>query len=78
MQFIEEKTEGRLLLGAGMLYGALTTLLGKGWIRPHGGSTGRRKESLITALGKETAEKELLRLLELTQIASGIVGGKGI
>ena len=34
MQFIEEKTNGRLTLGAGTLYGALNTLLKKGWIAP--------------------------------------------
>ena len=31
MQFIEEITHGRLLLGAGTLYGALTALQKKGW-----------------------------------------------
>ena len=34
MQFIEEKTGGRLVLGAGSLYGALNTLTEKGWIKP--------------------------------------------
>ena len=32
MQFIEEKTGGRLSLGAGTLYGALNSMLEKGWI----------------------------------------------
>ena len=32
MQFIEERTGGRLSLGAGTLYGALNTLEEKGWI----------------------------------------------
>ena len=36
MQFIEEKTAGRLLLGAGTLYGALNSLKKKGWIMPYG------------------------------------------
>ena len=36
MQFIEEKTGGRLVLGAGTLYGALNTLADKGWIAPWG------------------------------------------
>ena len=30
MQFVEEKTQGRLALGAGTLYGALTSLQKKG------------------------------------------------
>ena len=32
MQFIEQETKGRLVLGAGTLYGALKTLDKKGWI----------------------------------------------
>lgn len=34
MQFIEAQTNGRLILGAGTLYGALNTLEEKGWIAP--------------------------------------------
>lgn len=75
MQFIEEKTGGRLSLGAGTLYGALNALQKKGWIEPCGDSEGRKKEYLITAQGKEIAEKELARLHELVNVASRIVGG---
>ena len=75
MQFIEEKTGGRLLLGAGTLYGALNTLEDKGWIARYGDNDGRKKEYLITALGKEIAETELARLRELTQTATKIIGG---
>lgn len=75
MQFIEEKTGGRLSLGAGTLYGALNTLEDKGWIARYGNNEGRRKEYLITAPGKEIAEIELARLQELTQTATKIIGG---
>ena len=75
MQFIDEKTGGRLSLGAGTLYGALNSLQKKGWIEPCGDSEGRKKEYLITAQGKEIAEKELARLHELVSVANGIVGG---
>ena len=75
MQFIEEKTGGRLSLGAGTLYGALNTLEDKGWIARYGNNEGRRKEYLITTLGKEIAEIELARLQELTQTATKIIGG---
>ena len=75
MQFIEEKTGGRLSLGAGTLYGALTTLEDKGWIARHSDTEGRKKEYLITSLGKEVAEKELERLRELEKTASEIIGG---
>ena len=75
MQFIEEKTGGRLSLGAGTLYGALNTLEEKGWIARYGNNEGRKKEYLITDLGKEIAAKELTRLQELTQTAAKIIGG---
>ncbi|MCR5767640.1 MAG: helix-turn-helix transcriptional regulator [Lachnospiraceae bacterium] len=75
MQFIEEKTGGRLVLGAGSLYGAINTLTEKGWIEPYGTDGGRTKEYSITPEGRRIAEKELERLKELTGIASGIIGG---
>ncbi len=75
MQFVEETTKGRLSLGAGTLYGALNSLQEKGWIAPCGDCEGRKKEYLITARGKETAENELVRLKELVRIAGGIIGG---
>ena len=43
MQFIEEKTGGRLSLGAGTLYGALNSLQEKEWIKPCGDCEGRKK-----------------------------------
>ena len=76
MQYIEETTKGRLLLGAGTLYGALNTLCEKGWITEHGCTSGRKKEFIITAQGKEIAQKELCRLKELTSFASEIIGGR--
>lgn len=75
MQFIEEKTAGRLSLGAGTLYGALNSLQEKGWIRPVGGEGGRKKEYAVTPLGREIAEKELARLRELAGVAAEIIGG---
>ena len=75
MQYVEEKTRGRLALGAGTLYGALTSLQKKGWIAPFGGTEGRKKEFKITPQGKAAAEAELLRLKDLTQIAETIMGG---
>lgn len=75
MQFIEEKTGGRLSLGAGTLYGALSALEEKGWIKPYGDQGGRKKAYVITDIGREIAEKELARLRELTQTAEKIMGG---
>lgn len=74
MQFIEEITHGRLLLGAGTLYGALTALQKKRWIIPCENGEERKKKYEITSLGKEVAEKEQFRLKELSHIADKIVG----
>lgn len=75
LQFIEDRTAGRLSLGAGTLYGALNTLQEKGWIAPAGSDGGRKKEYEVTPLGREIAEKELARLRELAGIAAEIIGG---
>ena len=73
MQFIEEKTNGRLVLGAGTLYGALTSLEDKGWIIPCDNAGGRKKEYCITDAGKEICNKEMIRLKELVKIAEDIM-----
>lgn len=75
MQFIEEKTGGRLLLGAGTLYGALNALQERGWIAPCWDGGGRKKEYCITAQGRQAAEKERERLRELAAAADEIMGG---
>ena len=75
MQFIEEKTSGRLVLGAGSLYGAIEALCKKGWIELYDDSDVRRKEYRITDLGRQIAEQELSRLREVTRIAEDIMGG---
>lgn len=76
MQFIEDKTNGRLVLGAGSLYGAIDSLSKKGWIELHSESDGRKKEYRVTVLGREIAERELKRIQDLSKIASEIIGGK--
>lgn len=73
MKFIEEKTNGRLVLGAGTLYGALTALEEKGWIMPCSSAGGRKKEYLITNAGKEVCNKEMIRLKVLVKIAEDIM-----
>lgn len=73
MQFIEEKTNGRLVLGAGTLYGAITSLEEKGWITLYGNTDGRRKEYLITNVGKDVCDKEISRLKELVKVAETIM-----
>ncbi|MBQ8334072.1 MAG: PadR family transcriptional regulator [Clostridia bacterium] len=75
MQFVEEKTGGRLVLGAGSLYGAIDSLCKKGWIALYNDSDVRKKEYRITDLGRQIAEQELARLREVTRIAEEIIGG---
>lgn len=75
MQFIEERTGGRLALGAGTLYGALNALREKGWIAPWGADAGRKKEFAVTPLGREATARELERLKELAETAEEIIGG---
>lgn len=65
MQFVKQKTKGRVMLGAGTLYGALNTLEKKKWIeaiREQG--EGRKKQYQITVLGKQMVLQEEKRLHE--------------
>ena len=70
-----DRPDGRLVLGAGSLYGAINTLTDKGWIEPYGTDNGRTKEYVITEEGRAIAAKELERLKALADIASSIIGG---
>ena len=75
MQFIEEKTGGRLELGAGTLYGALDTLQKRRWIEPApGAGSGRKKEYRLTGAGRDAVRVELDRLRELVGNGEEIVG----
>jgi len=73
MQFIEDETHGRLILGAGSLYGAINSLLAKKWIEPYGINTTRKKEYVITSLGKKITRQEIKRIDEILKIADKIV-----
>lgn len=77
MKFVEEETSGRLVLGAGSLYGALNTLLEKGWIAPYGAEDGRKKAYQITAEGQVIVGREMARLGEVLDLAQRITGGMG-
>jgi len=66
MQETEKMSNGRLKLSAGTLYGALSSMLEKGWIKAlPGEEESRRKEYQITELGKNLVKGELARLEEL-------------
>ena len=75
MQQTEEMSHGRVRLAAGTLYGALNTLCDKGWIIQLPVEMGsRRKDYRITERGRAILEKELDRLLELTDNGMRILG----
>lgn len=67
IQEVEELTGGRVVLGPGTLYGAIQSLVKKGWIRIYSMDTESRKkkEYLITEEGKEVFAEEVKRLREL-------------
>lgn len=76
MQFVREISKGRVNLGPGTLYGAINTLLEKGWILALCSSAGsRKKEYEITAKGHQILLDEMLRLQELVDIGRTILGG---
>lgn len=77
MQNVKKLSRERVSLGAGTLYGAINTLLEKGWITPvPGKEESRKKEYQITEAGKEIIKAELLRLEELIENGKRIFGGE--
>ena len=70
MQKASAMSNGRLVLSAGTLYGAISNLLAKGWISPCGESSetdGRRKLYQITDEGREVLMAEFERLEDLVE-----------
>ena len=76
MQNAEKLSGGRVKLAAGTLYGAINTLLEKGWIIAVPGENGdRKKEYVITESGKTAVFAELDRLRELLKNGEEQTGG---
>lgn len=76
IQNVEKLSAGRVRLAAGTLYGAINTLLEKGWIIAlEGEADSRKKEYVITETGRETLARELLRLEELVKNGKQLMGG---
>ena len=72
MQNVEKLSSGRVRLAAGTLYGALSTLLDRGWIEALPGE-GRKKEYRLTGDGREALLQELERLRELVSNGDAIM-----
>lgn len=76
MQNVKALSHNRVSMGAGTLYGAISTLVEKGWICPYENSDeDRKKEYVITQTGKTVVRSELERLEELIQNGRQIAGG---
>ena len=70
MQNAESLSGGRVKLAAGTLYGAINSLLEKGWILAlPGEKDSRKKEYVISEEGKTALKAEIQRLQEL--VANG-------
>ncbi|WP_445683015.1 PadR family transcriptional regulator [Solibacillus sp. FSL K6-4121] len=76
MQIVEEWSDGRVKLGAGTTYGALKNLQEKKFIETLAGE-GRKKEYVITALGKQIVEAEVTRIKELYNSGRKIIQAEG-
>ena len=76
IQNVEELSHGRVKLAAGTLYGALNSLVEKGWIDalPENPES-RKKEYVITKSGLSVLKEELARLAELVDNGKRILGG---
>jgi DNA-binding PadR family transcriptional regulator len=79
MQFVKEISDSRVNLGPGTLYGAINTMLNKGWIRTfEGEADSRKKEYEITEEGRRITIDEMRRLEELISNGRKIVKGDAI
>lgn len=73
---VRERTDGRVDMGPGTLYGALKRLVARGWLEevpaqraPAGSRDGRRRYYDLTEAGRNAARAELGRMEELLAIA---------
>ncbi|GAA0727548.1 helix-turn-helix transcriptional regulator [Clostridium malenominatum] len=67
IQDVNEMTDGRVTLGPGTLYGAINSMLTKEWISLYSEDkeSRKKKEYLITDIGKQIFKTEVKRLNEL-------------
>ena len=76
MQEVERLSNGRVHLAAGTLYGALNSMVEKGWIMQLPVEDGTRKKNYqITSLGFEILRDEIERLRELVTNGDAIMKG---
>lgn len=86
MQEAAELSGGRVRIGSGTMYGAVSNMMKKGWIaecdgEPEYGMAGasrntgvRKKLYVLTDSGRKALEAELIRLIEMLESAEKIMG----
>lgn len=74
IQEVLKMTNGRLNIGPGTLYGAINSMLEKGWIKLYSQEkeARKKKEYLITEEGKIIFQNEVKRLEELIENAKSM------
>ena len=77
---IAQRTDGKLTLGAGVLYGSISKMLAQGLIEesderpdPHLDDE-RRRYYKVTSLGRKVAQAEASRMKDLVQLAASRFG----
>lgn len=74
MKMVEEMTGGRVVFGPGTLYGAINNLNKKGWIKlVRVDKESKKKEYVITDIGKKILELELERMKQIYQVGIKII-----
>ena len=74
MQNVEKLSGGRLHLAAGTLYGAISSMLEKGWITTVSeAGDSRKKEYRITDAGLQVLKDEYARLQELVNNGKAVL-----
>ncbi len=77
MQNVDRLSGGRLRLAAGTLYGAISSMLEKGWITAlNTDADSRKKEYVITETGREVLRAEYARLKELVENGRSALEGE--
>ncbi|POP30256.1 PadR family transcriptional regulator [Lactonifactor longoviformis] len=78
IQEVADITCGRVSLGPGTLYGAINSMLTKGWVRLYSEdkTSRKKKEYVITETGKEIFGREVDRLQEMLDNAKRMGEGE--
>ncbi len=79
MQESDKLSRGRVKIGSGTMYGAISNMMKKKWINETQSMNPedyRKRLYQITALGKEILEQERTRLKELVENSDAIMDGR--